>query len=62
MKIIAKIEDRPPKFTLRLDMRLSQELDALCAEHGISKQELIEGILRKALADKNFTIIVKRKG
>lgn len=43
-------------FTLRLPESIANELDSFKTKSGLSRQKLIERILRQVLADRSFVL------
>lgn len=46
-------------FTLRLEEELLRRIDRVATDANVSRQKLVEAILKKALADKDFSVEVE---
>lgn len=58
MRIVKTRTDQKETITLRLSSSVIKAVTELAQKNGISRQELIEAILRKSLRDKNLVIEV----
>ena len=57
---IEKVKDKSRRsVTLRIDNQVMNQIDDLAKDKELSRQRLIEEILKKALSMKNFKIEVK---
>jgi len=62
MKVVRsekKVRHEKTSFTMRLDDELLKRVDRVAADARISRQKLIEAVIKKALSEKDFSVEVE---
>jgi predicted transcriptional regulator len=58
VKVEKKQKHEKTSFTMRLDEDLLKKVDRIANDAGISRQKLVEAIIRQAVNDKDFAVEV----
>lgn len=56
---VKKVDKKFRTLTLRIDENVMLQIDDIAEENGISRQKLVESILKQVLADKRFVLAVE---
>ena len=59
VKVDKKQKNEKTSFTMRLDEDLLKKIDRIASDSNVSRQKLIEAILKRAITDKDFSIEVE---